>query len=372
MGRMPRSRLTVALVVIAACGVQGSLLAQAAPGAGNALPDEPNWKAVCSQALKLSLPETAAHLDERVAPPPASILAKTYAFPVDGCDESAAYYGYGEPAGSPDYEGALTCGYLQRKYPEQSAGDPFQGPGVLSMLYANGYGVTRDYALAIRFSCENTWAADAEMEERIGRLEALQAGRLKNAKPFDLCDDATSGLMGGACELVQQKQADVGRTRRLAALRAQLPPRAQAMLPSLQAAETAFEQTRKKREYAGGGGTGAAGFVLEDQGQLREQFVINLERFARGNVPRASGIDRRQADAALARAYAAVQAAPVAPYPGAVQPQGVAATQQAWRALFAAWMQFVPVAYPGLSAEAAAVELDRLRMHQLQKLTPAN
>lgn len=66
------------------------------------------------------------------------------------------------------------------------------------MIYANGDGVARDYDLSIRFACENTCAADVEMAYRMGHLERLKADG-PGAKRFDLCDDAPSGLITGAC-----------------------------------------------------------------------------------------------------------------------------------------------------------------------------
>ena len=77
------------------------------------------------------------------------------------CNEPQLYYGFDS---TPDPAAALQCGYFQRAHDRPGIGDPFYGPGVLSMLYANDIGVARDIDLAIRFSCENRWVAGAEME----------------------------------------------------------------------------------------------------------------------------------------------------------------------------------------------------------------
>ncbi|MGI4827284.1 MAG: hypothetical protein ACRYFU_03700 [Janthinobacterium lividum] len=69
----------------------------------------------------------------------------------------------------------------------------FYGPGVLTMLYANGYGTPRDYKLALRFACEQSWASDAEFALRVGHLEALSHTPAQSYT-FDLCEDTTSGL----------------------------------------------------------------------------------------------------------------------------------------------------------------------------------
>jgi hypothetical protein len=150
------------------------------------------------------------------------------------------------------------------------------------MLYANGDGVPRDDSLAIRFACETGDKGGQNTEERIGRLEALRDGKLPSGTRFDLCDEQMSGAMGAYCSELSEKQADVGRTARITTIKASLSQQAQAMLPALLAAETTFEQARLHGEYTGGGGSGSAGFALEDQNRLREQFAINLERFSAG------------------------------------------------------------------------------------------
>ena len=179
------------------------------------------------------------------------------------------------------------------------------------MLYANGNGVPRNYALAIRFACEADDRGGQNTEQRIGRLEALRDDKPTANRTFDLCDEQMSGVMGAYCSDLDEKKADVGRGRRVAAIAEQLPERARAMLPQLQAAEAAFEQARMRSENTGGGGSGSAGFALVDQNLLREQFVINLERLNKGNLPRATAADREHAQQQLDAAYGAVRALPV-------------------------------------------------------------
>ncbi len=352
-----RSLLVMSLVLLSS---GTGLNAQPAP----VLPDlkeEQDWQAVCKAALTQPLPAAAAAL--------ADAPAHSSAAP-SGCDETDAYYGFAKP---PDYRSALRCAYLHRVAP---SGSFIEGSSTLTMLYANGFGVARDYDLAIRFACEAAGnSASEESALRIGQLEALRDGRLPRDRPFDLCDDATSGAMGSYCEDIHQRIADVDRGNRLRKLLARLPERAQAQLPELQAAETAFEKARGQGEDTGGGGSGAGGFRLLDQGQLREQFLINLQRFAAGELPSATAADRARAEQQLKTAAHLAQnftpdpdafaRASVAP-----TPESLAATQQAWEALFAAWMRFVPVAYPQLSLDTAATELLRLRLHQLKRVLP--
>ncbi len=328
--------------------------AQASHPAAPVLIEEPNWQPICKAALAEPLPAEAAALAEQAE----AAASKP-------CDETRAYYGFGKP---PDYPEALRCAYRHRAKPKP--GDFIGGAGTLTMLYANGYGVPQNYPLAIRFACEGAGdAASAESELRIGRLEALRDGKLPHAPSFDLCQDATSGAMGSYCQEITERVADVGRARKLAVLRAKLPTRAQMLLPELEAAETAFEKARGQGEYTSGRGTGSFGFELSDQGELRDQFLINLRRFAAGDLAKATAADRVRAKQQMKAAAAAAahftpdaNAGPMEPTPASL-----AATQHAWESLYATWMRFVPVAYPQLSPDAAATELLRLRIHQLKR-----
>jgi TPR repeat protein len=282
------------------------------------------------------------------------------------CDEQALYYGFGQ---SPNYPAVLQCAYRHRAHPDAPLNSYLEGPGTLAMLYANGAGVPRDYALAIRFACEVANRGGQNTQERIGRLEALRDGKLPPGTTFDLCDEQMSGAMGSYCSDLAEKQADVGRARRIAAIKAHLSQQAQTMFAALQADENAFEQARMKGEYPGGGGSGSVGFALDDQNKLREQFVINLERFRTGKLPKASPASRQLAQQQLDAAYAAALAVPRDPNARFGDPtvNGLKATQAAWEKLFEQWMLFAPVAFPHLSQDAAATELLRLRIHQVKK-----
>jgi hypothetical protein len=319
--------------------------------------EEPDWQAVCSRALEAPLPSVAATI--------ARSAASNVAPAAGQCDEQALYYGFGK---RPDYQTAFQCAYWHRAHP----GVPNQwleGAGTLAMLYANGDGVPRDYALAIRFACEVGDKGGQNSEERIGRLEGLRDGKLPSGTRFDLCDEQMSGAMGAYCSDLSEKQADVGRARRIEIIRTRLPQQAQAMLPALQAAENDFEQARIKGEHPGGGGSGSVGFALEDQNKLREQFVINLEHFGAGKIPKAISTSRQQAQRALDLSYAAALAVPRDPNAAFGEPtvNGLKATEAAWQELFEQWMRFVRVAYPNLSEDAAATELLRLRIHQVKR-----
>ncbi len=280
------------------------------------------------------------------------------------CDESDLYYGFGKAS---DYAGALECGWFQRAHPQSKVGNMFYGPGVLTMLYANGKGVPRNLDLAIRFACENSWASEAEMAYRIGHLESLRDSPAR-ADTFDLCDDITSGLSDGICTSIQTQRADGIRNERIAAVVKTLPNTAKRLFASLQAAESAFEDARVQNEVDLSG-TSRAAFQLEEEAILRDQFLINLQRFGRGDIPSASAADLDALDQRLNDVYREIESSPAKKWEyGTVNPEGIQKTERAWAALVNAWIAFGREAYPNLPATRIRAQLIRLRLHQLRSL----
>ena len=280
------------------------------------------------------------------------------------CDESALYYGLGR---KPNYSAALQCGWFQRAHPQHLVGSMFYGPGVLTMIYANGKGVLRDYELAIRFTCENERAAEAESAYRIGHLEYLQATPSETVA-FDLCDDITSGLSDGFCTGVQTRAATAVRARKIALIVRSLSPAANIEFRQLQSAETEFENARGAGEVDLSG-TSRAALYLAEKSRLEDQFLINLRRFEQNDIPGASATDLDLLDRTLNETYQRLQHSPPGKWQfGTVTPAGIRKAERNWISLTAAWSAFARIAYPRLSETRIRAQLIRLRLHQLQSI----
>ena len=281
------------------------------------------------------------------------------------CNERALYYGF---AGPPDFPAALQCGWYEYAHPQTPEGNMFYGPGVLSMLYANGEGVPRNADLAVRFVCENPWAAPAELQGRLTHLE-----KLRNTAPrghFDLCDDATSGLSEGACEAINAGKQSREREQKLSVIEGHLPAAALPRFATLRTAEKAFEDARSENEVDLSG-TGRAAFEIAEQQKLSDQFLLNLQRFSHKDVPSASKKDLALLDAQLNAIYQQLMHAPGGQWQGStIRPGGIRTTQRAWLKLVDAWAAFAEAAYPGLPFESVQAQLMRLRLHQLRSLQP--
>jgi hypothetical protein len=336
---------TITLLTLAACAASSS--------GQSSIYREPEWKRVCEKA-------TAAPIEQPNLQGPLSTSN------LASCDEQDLYYGI---KAKPDYAGALQCGWYEHSHPKPNQANIFYGPGVLTMLYANGQAGTRNYGLAIRFACEQEWASPAEMEMRVGHLEAMRDGGADPTR-FDLCDDITSGLSMGACTSIQTGRADARRDEQINAVAAKLPEAAKASFERLRKTEAEFEQARTGDEVDLSG-TARGMFALEEERKLRDQFLINLQRFWNGDVPPTSEKDLAALDRALNSVYQDIQHAPADTWQyGTVKPDGIRETERKWVALAVAWVEFAKSAYPGLDPNAVRAQIIRLRLHQLRSLAP--
>jgi len=284
------------------------------------------------------------------------------------CDSTRLYYGFSR---APDRKAALQCAYFERAHPRPSTGDPFYGVGVLSMLYANGFGIQRNYDLAIRFTCENTWAAQAEMEGRIRHLQHLRDSRSQTAN-FDLCDDGTSGLMEGACAEIGEQFAETKRAQKLKVLSAGWSREVKTAFENLQKAEQSFAMAHSGREIDLSG-TGRGAFSIEAAAKVHDQFIQNLQRLAKGTVPPASAQDYRDVDANLNARYSQLLASKRKDEDqprmgGEVELSGIRESERAWIKFRDGWMAFAPLANPKIEAKQIGALITGQRIEQFKDI----
>lgn len=115
------------------------------------------------------------------------------------CDADKLYYGIGMHF---DYVRARQCAFVKGNH------------DVLMMLYANGLGVPRNYAVAKMAACRAD-AMASEIEARLARLTRMQTGREGPSPKIDICDDAASSHLGARCAAIQSGLADQDRIARI-------------------------------------------------------------------------------------------------------------------------------------------------------------
>ncbi len=278
-----------------------------------------------------------------------------------GCDAEALYYGQGEPR---DDVKARQCAVLQSK---QGNDDRFfSGKAILMQVYANGRGVARNLPLATALACAIE-SAPAENDGRVAHLQSMAAAPA-GAKPFDICDDITSGFAGGECAARDSLAAGADRERRGAAVAARFPTASRPALTDLKKALETFAQAHGDGEVDQSG-TLRGAFVIHAEDMERDQFLQDLTRLADGKWPRAGHAQAVAMDARLNQDYKAALACVAAKTNlSTVKADDVRNAQRAWLSYRDAYVRFATQAAPAVGADAISARMSKLRTLQLEKL----
>ena len=355
-----RGALASSLWLLAACkgtehtpvppapGVQAS-----APSIVPAPPEEsmPEVSAVCARFAS-----TAAPAQDLPSPSELAELARNES----NCDTDDAYFGIDGPI---DLARARKCSFGR---PRAAAPGQVDRPDVLMMIYANGSGVPANFDLALHFACE-TGGSGLELLGRVTRLwEARQRGKLEGV--LDVCDDATSGALLGACASRLERVAEVQRKLRRAAATAGMPvPEVKALLR----ASNSYIHARSRKEVDTSG-TLRDSFVMGEQDQLEASFVDAIEQLHDpGFVPEAAdpkAIDKQLSAWTKRISTCKYMAQSELGMPGFITRAGIRETQRAWLAYREAFVALAMKAKPKSSADAWRAWLTEARLKQLQEL----
>ncbi|WP_395406111.1 lysozyme inhibitor LprI family protein [Pseudoduganella sp. UC29_106] len=280
--------------------------------------------------------------------PQAASLAK--------CSADSHYYGIGSPV---DYAKARLCAFVAEDAPYQPS------KGVLMMVYANGLGVPRNYGLAKKAACE-TFAAQAETEARLQHLERMQLGKAGPAPKIDLCDDITSGEMGGYCASVHSSLATQERERVSAALTAKWNAESREAFGRLRAKADGFIEARGGEVDRSG--SARVAFVVEEQDRQRADLLKSLREFEAGKLPGMSREEFATADREMNVVYQQLKRSRDPGFPGAVKMVDILQAQRAWLAYRDEWVRFGKVRYPAVADFAWEGYFTRKRTGMLREL----
>ena len=305
--------------------------------------DDGGWEGVCKNAEKIQLPA-----EDR----PDAETVKS----LGGCESANLYYGFDI---KPDFVKARHCAYL-----EMDLGDTtvFGGSATLMMIYANGYGVKKDADLAIKFACKLD-GAPAEMEYRIQHL--LDLKKSGGGKPFDLCDDITSGYMQGHCAGREQRFADAERNRILSGILAKWGQNDKRGFALLRQSFDKFSKARISNEVDTSG-TARAALQVEEESKLSKDLVTAVVQFEKGKLPRYTPTDFIKADRDLNMVYGKIQSKKDFHW-GSVTQADIKHTQRAWLKYREAWVTFGRQKYPQVGEESWRTWLTRKRIAMLKE-----
>ena len=240
---------------------------------------------------------------------------------------------------------------------------------VLMMLYANGFGVAKNPDLAIRYACSLDGVAQAEMQARVAHL--LGSATYGRRKPFDFCDDITSGRNGAICAWIDERQNAKVRRARLSGFSKKLTPQVRAAFTTLQEAAALFAETMSDNERDMHG-TGAVGFALQAKGKQSDLFVKDILDASNGILPRYTAEEYASLDATLNVTYESVLHTPSKQEGdderigfSTVTRTGVKQTERAWLAYRDAWVAYVAAASINWDPISVKALLTQRRIKQL-------
>lgn len=269
------------------------------------------------------------------------------------------YYGIGVKV---DYVKARHAAFLEL---EDDLASMFDGDTILMMLYANGFGVKQDLDFATMLACKSGFAP-AEIQGRVEHLQQLKHTR--EARPFDYCDDITSGYMMGFCEGLEEERKAAKRDRALTALSNSWPAEHIDALRMLKSAANAFIDARVNNEVDLSG-TARGMLMTQEETRLRNGLLAALKRFERGQLPRFDAAKFKAADAELNEVYK--RAVAHDQEGSTVTAEGIRTAERVWIRYRDAWVEFGKTRYPGVAAESWQTWLTRERTRQLREFVPA-
>jgi len=330
------------------------------PALAGAAPERPNWGTERSEYTSGPQYEQSKAICRALGepvPPPDDKPTQAQKAALSDCRSEPLYYGEGRTV---DYGAARLCAFVEA---EGGDSQTFAGPTILMQIYGNGFGVTRNLDLATAYACE-IQGAPAESDGRVLHLQALKS----KVEPFDYCNDVTSGWAASECEARASTLASFARDARVSALEAKLPPSARTAYVGLREALDGFIEVHADGEVDQSG-AGRAGFVIEEQDAVRDQFVIDLERLLSGKWPLASAAAARDADAHLNASYRKSLAwADSSDNMSTIHADAIRKAQRAWLVYRDAFVRFAATASPRVSRDAVLARLTNLRNAELDRM----
>jgi uncharacterized protein YecT (DUF1311 family) len=318
----------------------------------------------CEKATKTPLPAA----DEPTAAEKAGLK---------NCSSSDLYYGVKGPQ---DYAAARKCAFIER-----SAGKDrdftfeIAGPAVLMMIYGNGHGVAKNDGLALKFACE-AGGAPAEIDARLSHIETLE--RSPDGKglsgcdradarhtPYchgvlDICDDITSGAMGGVCAALHSDIEEQKAAAEFSKVTQSFTPAQAALFATLQEKAGKYFDAHASNEIDMSG-TARGEFYIEARDAMLKTFRNDVADFEHGKAPNEAAASYALADRKLNEVYARTLKRT---FEGTIDKDGVRSAQRAWLPYRDAFVQFAASRYPAVSADTVKALLTRERTATLGKI----
>ena len=267
------------------------------------------------------------------------------------------YYGIGVPV---DY---VMARYLAFREMRDSIENTFGAGAILIMLYANGFGVTRNIDLSEKLALGNIWAAPAEQGYRQKHLEKIRSG--EDTSVFDICNDITSGLMSGLCAWLGFEMVQARRDRTLDSVIHTWPRQDSLAYVKLRHVANNFFQARSSDEVDLSG-TAREAFEEEEQDSLEQNFLDKILKANTCNFPKYSPDEFSKADRELNSVYSKVMQWKDTLDWGTVTKEQIKGVEEKWIHYRDAWVAFGLIRCPELSGDSWKALFTKERISQLK------
>ncbi|WP_237442435.1 hypothetical protein [Saccharibacter sp. 17.LH.SD] len=227
------------------------------------------------------------------------------------------------------------------------------------MIYANGRGVHKNIPYAMHLACLSSWAPAEETE----RLEDLRARQYKpSTRPFDFCDGATSGYVGGICSSHHARLQDVELDRSIIDFQKKLSPNAQKSFQNVLEKQKKWTKKTSENEVDLTG-TDRASETIEAEENQKKNFVALLIRLQRSDFPKYTQKDIIKSNAIMKISLAKLKKEGVIPN-STIEWNGISETQKTWERYRDAWGDFAEKVYPawGKQGAEAWISMERAKM----------
>ena len=236
---------------------------------------------------------------------------------------------------------------------------------VLMMLYANGYGVKKDYDLAIKYACQIP-AAQFETSGRVIRLASRPQGGPTN-EAFDQCDDASSKLMINTCAWIQKRFSDRKLARSIENLTTNWTDQQKKSFEKLLASHKQYEEVRGRSEWVCLTATCGSEILYFKIGEL-DKFINEIRKIEEDGPPKFTINDYQSLDQNLNDIYQSIMADPDFGKNSTIQKNMIRKTQRAWLKYREAWVLFGKTKYPDSNISSWRAYITQQRIFELKDL----
>jgi hypothetical protein len=300
---------------------------------------DPGAKQICASVKDVELP---------AADRPTATEEKSLA----NCSSVDAYFGLGEPA---DPVKARKCAYAEMDRGEKEL---VRGKGILTMVYANGKGVPRNFDVALKLAC-SIGDAPGDAAGRVHELDRIRKSNPTSA--FSICDHSSGRTLYEECAILGDRFDRIERDQKLANLSAKWKPNQQKAFHSF------LQEAGKFYKVQANSGVNLEGtFEVQEEAFLWNNLLTDLEKFESGELPNFSAQEFQKAQADENTAFQRTQTGEKSRW-GTVTRESLSKSEAEWRRYGEAWLAFARQKYPGVSADSWKAWLDQDRLVALQR-----